>query len=92
MEPSLDLKWTRRSLTDLARIIEYISQDNPEAARHLAVSIRAKAEQLRSFPYLGREVLPNVRELVVHRHYLLTYRTKPGRVEILQVWHVAQRR
>jgi toxin ParE1/3/4 len=43
-------------------------------------------------PYLGRESAPGVRELVVHRHYLLTYRIKPGRIEILQVWHVAQQR
>jgi toxin ParE1/3/4 len=41
---------------------------------------------------MGRESLAGVRELVVHRNYLLSYRIRPGRIEILQVWHVAQRR
>lgn len=92
MAPSLALKWTHRSLADIARIIDYISQDSPGAGRKLAASMRAKAEHLRVHPFLGREVTPGVRELVVHRHYLLTYRIRPGRIEILQVWHVAQHR
>ena len=92
MAPSLELKWSRRALSDLARILDYITQDKPDAARQLAADMRAKAEHLRVHPYLGRESAPSVRELVLHRHYLLTYRIKPGRVEILQVWHVAQKR
>ena len=92
MVPSLDLKWSRRALTDIARIIDYIAQDNPGAGQALALDMRAKAEQLRQHPYLGRESMAGVRELVIHRNYLLTYRIKPGRVEILQVWHVAQQR
>ncbi|MES2069017.1 MAG: type II toxin-antitoxin system RelE/ParE family toxin [Pseudomonadota bacterium] len=92
MVPSLDLKWSRRALADIARIIDYIAQDKPGAAQALAVAMRAEAEHLRLHPYLGRESLAGVRELVVHRNYLLSYRVKPGRVEILQVWHVARQR
>jgi toxin ParE1/3/4 len=92
MAHDLDLKWSRRALTDIARIIEDIAQDNPSAGSALAMSMRAQAEHLRQHPYLGRESVAGLRELVVHRNYLLTYRLKPGRVEILQVWHVAQQR
>lgn len=92
MAPSLDLKWSRRALTDIARIVDYIARDKPGAAQELAIAIRAQAEHLRLHPYLGRESLPGVRELIVHRNYLLSYRIKPGRIEILQVWHVAQQR
>src|SRR4051812_36245351 len=92
MEHSLGLKWSHRSLSDLARIVEFISLDNADAGLKLAASVRAKAEHLRIHPYLGREVLPGVRELILHRNYLLTYRIKPGRVEIIQIWHVAQQR
>lgn len=92
MEPSLALKWTHRSLSDISRIIDYISQNDPVAAQKLAAVIRASAEHLRTHPYLGREVLPGLRELVVHRHYLLTYRIRSGRIEVLQVWRAAQLR
>ena len=92
MAHSLDLKWSRRAHADLARILDYIAQDKPGAAQALAVDMRAKAEHLRLHLYLGRESLPGVRELVLHRHYFLTYRIKPGRIEIVQVWHVAQHR
>jgi toxin ParE1/3/4 len=91
MAHSLDLKWSRRALADIARIIDYIAQDNPRAGKALAVSVRSHAEHLRAHPYMGRESIAGVRELVIHRNYLLTYRIKPGKVEILQVWHVAQR-
>lgn len=92
MEHSLKLKWSLRSLSDIARIVDFISKDNPSAGQLLAISMRAKAEHLRAFPYLGKEVMPGVRELILHRNYLLTYRIKPGSVEIIQVWHVAQER
>lgn len=90
MAHSLDLKWSRRALSDLAKIIDYIARDKPEAAQALAIDMRAQAKHLCLHPYLGRESIPGVRELVVHRNYLLTYRIKPGAIEILQVWHVAR--
>jgi plasmid stabilization system protein ParE len=70
MARSLDLKWSRRSLADIARIIDYISRDDPGAGQKMADAIRAKAEHLRAYPYLGRKVLSDVHELIVHRHYL----------------------
>lgn len=79
-------------MTDLARIVEYISADKSAAAKKLAMAIRAKTENLRLSPYLGREVMPGIRELVVHHHYLVSYRVKAGRIDILQVWHAARRR
>jgi plasmid stabilization system protein ParE len=69
-----------------------ITSHKTSAAQALAVDMRAKAENLRLHPYLGRESTPGVRELVLHRHYLLSYRITPGRIEILQVWHVARQR
>jgi plasmid stabilization system protein ParE len=47
MVPSLDLKWSRRALADITRILDYIAQDKPGAAQALAADIRAQAEHLR---------------------------------------------
>lgn len=92
MAPDRQLKWTRRALADLSDIAQFISQDKPEAARKLANAIRTKSQALQSTPHLGREIMPDVRELVVHRHYLLTYRIRPDCIEILQIWHTARQR
>jgi plasmid stabilization system protein ParE len=92
MEPRLALHWTHRALADLARIADYVARDKPAAASDLVKMIRAKTENLRILPYMGRTAHPGTYELLFHRSYLLTYRIKPGRVEILQVWNTAQLR
>ena len=92
MAPDLQTHWSRRALSDLSDIIDFISIDKPLAARKLAQAIRAKTEALGTNPKLGRETTPGVRELIVHRHYLITYRIKAGRIEILQIWHTARKR
>ncbi|MBI3433095.1 MAG: type II toxin-antitoxin system RelE/ParE family toxin [Hydrogenophilales bacterium] len=89
----MKLKWSRAALTDLQGILDFIRQDNPDAARALATGFRLTAEHLRLHPFLGkRGDLEGTRELVVHRNYLLSYRVGSEAVEILQIWHVAQKR
>ena len=87
------VKWLLRALNDLAAITTYIERDNPDAARHLAQSIREQTKQLAAFPFMGRaSEKPDVRELVVHKNYLVSYRIQRDTIEILQVWHAAQMR
>jgi addiction module RelE/StbE family toxin len=89
----MEVKWLRRALQGLDAVAAYIAQDNPKAAQTLVKSLREKARQLASFPYMGRvSEAPEIREFVVHEHYLLSYRIRPERIEILQVWHTAQDR
>lgn len=92
MARKLSLHWTRRALSDLQGILDHIALDKPGAAQQLAQAFLAKVESLKDSPFLGRETTPGLRELVVHRHYLITYRVKQNRLEILQVWHTARRR
>ncbi|MBP1205434.1 addiction module RelE/StbE family toxin [Duganella sp. 1411] len=92
MAPDLQPHWSRRALSDLSNIVDFVSIDKPLAARKLAQAIRAKTEALRTSPHLGRETTPGIRELIVHRHYLITYRIKSDRIEILQIWHTARKR
>jgi plasmid stabilization system protein ParE len=92
MAHDFELLWSTLALEDLARILARIANDNPAAAKKLAMSISHKTEQLKRFPNLGRAANFGVRELLVHRHYLISYRLKERRIEILQVWHTAQQR
>lgn len=87
------LKWSRSALVDLQAILEHIAQDNPQAAHALAAGFRQTAEHLTAHPFIGRRgELEGTRELMLHRNYLLTYRVSSEAVEILQIWHVAQKR
>jgi toxin ParE1/3/4 len=86
------LAWSQRALADLERILSYISSDKPDAAARFAANVFNKTSTLTTMPCIGREVRPGVRELIVHHHYLLTYRVNSDRVEILQVWHTARKR
>ncbi len=71
---------------------EYVSRDNRAAATKLLKAIRKSAALLKQHPLMGRRVEGDARELVVHANYLLSYRVSATKVEILQVWHVAQQR
>ena len=87
------VRWTRRALADLDRILGYIALDNPIAAERVAAEIEERTTRLGQFPLMGRlGALPGTREFLVRRTYLVTYRVDAAQVEILQVWHTAQRR
>lgn len=84
--------WTRRALSDLARIAERIARDKPLAAESFVLAIRDKVTKLGRFPLLGRQgPYQDARELVVHKNYLVTYRIRANEVQLLQIWHAAQR-
>lgn len=87
------LVWTAQAARQLDGVGEYVARDNPRAATKLLKAIRKNAGMLRQHPFMGRRTeFDNVRELVVHPNYLLSYRVGTEVVEVLQVWHVAQSR
>lgn len=89
----MKLVWTQRALRDLRRIADHIAEDNPVAAGRLVEDIHTRALNLERFPLMGRiGGYQDTRELVVHKNYLLTYRVRGDRVQVLQVWHAAQQR
>lgn len=85
--------WEEGALNDLAEIVEYIGQDNPVAASETAERILEAVGHLVGAPALGRMGrVPNTRELMVAgTPYLIPYRFEQGDVQILRVFHAAQR-
>jgi len=88
------VRWGPLAWDDLARIIRYITEENPIAARQLARELLIAADSLALFPRRGRVGrVTGTRELVVCRPYLLIYEIDADNgVEILRVWHGAQGR
>jgi plasmid stabilization system protein ParE len=70
----------------------YIARDNPEAAADVALMLLAAVERLAELPNLGRPGrLAGTRELVVPgTPYVIPYRVKPERLEIIAVFHGRQ--
>jgi toxin ParE1/3/4 len=86
----LELEWREAARADLLSIVEYIAQDNLDAAlaRH---GDRGKAERLREQPKLYRPGrVSGTREMVVRPNYVVVYSESTIAVTILRVLHAAQ--
>jgi addiction module RelE/StbE family toxin len=85
------ISYTPESIDDLKRLREFIEVKNSLAAQRIATSILKGISQLKTFPYLGVEVLqaPNpemVRDLVIG-NYIARYLIRSKEIDILRVWH-----
>ena len=86
-----DLEWKASAVADLMAIVDYISDDNPDAALALMDEIQGKVEQLPAHPKRCRPGRANgTRELVVRPNYIVVYAETPAAVTVLRVLHVAQ--
>ena len=84
----LRLKWRPLAETDLLDILDYIGQDNPDAALSLVEMIRDKTEASRTRPRMYREGrMRGTREMVVHRNYIVFYRVSEHTVTVQRVKH-----
>jgi toxin ParE1/3/4 len=86
--------WSPTARTKTKEILEYIAEDNPDAALNLIDEFETKVEKLRHNPESGR-VLPEtkndkIREIVVHKNYGIIYEITADTIEILTVRHFRQ--
>lgn len=70
----------------------YIEQEHPRAAGRVAMSLLSAVERLAELPNLGRPGrVAGTRELVVPRTpFVIPYRLRAGRLEIIAVFHGRQ--
>ncbi len=90
----MTLRYTRRALADLDRILTYTEQHSPRGASSLARGIEAVVQSIETHPRSGRRTSRrNVRMRVVGNYpYLIFYRiTRNGDVSIVHVRHAARR-
>lgn len=84
--------WTEPARWDLLEIVLYLVQDNPYAARNLQAH-NASVTLLQDNPHLGRPGrIDGTRELVMGNNpYVLPYRVRQDRIDILAVYHRARK-
>jgi len=92
-DSSLRVRWLRTALANLEAHAEYIARDNLDAARRVVAAIERSVALLARYPALGRVGrVEGTRELVVPgTPYIVPYRVRGQRVEILRVFHAARK-
>ena len=88
------LRWALAAANDLESIGDYLAEHLPTFAKSTILEIYQAILTLRSTPYRGRAGREEeTRELVLPRlPYIVIYRVKGNDVEILHIFHGAQRR
>jgi len=87
------IAWTEPALRDLASARAFIAEHNQPAADRQVERVLAAVAGLLRFPEVGRSGRrAGTRELVVSRTpYVVAYRVRAERIEILRVLHGRQR-
>jgi len=87
------LSWRKTACAYLLSIVEYIADDDPDAAQELKDEIEARASELARHPQMyksGR--VSGTREMVVRSNYIVVYAEDSATVSIMRVLHTAQQR
>jgi toxin ParE1/3/4 len=85
--------WSPRAIEHLTHLRSYIARDNPNAADRIAGTLIEAVERLAKVPNLGRPGhVAGTRELVVPgTPYLIAYRLRGERLEVIAVFHARQK-
>ena len=85
------LEWRAAARTDLLTIVDYIADENPDAAQRLKDEIEEKASRLPLRPKLHRPGrVAGTREMVVRPNYIVVYAETSDSIVVLRVLHAAQ--
>lgn len=86
-----EIKWRQIALNDLLGIVNYIADDNPDAAQLLHDEVKLKVLALAENPFMYRTGrAPDTREMAVRKHYVVVYGFDDKKVYVLRVLHTAQ--
>jgi addiction module RelE/StbE family toxin len=89
----VNIVWSPQAIEHLAHLRSYIARDNPKAANRVATALLDAVERLAKVPNLGRPGrVAGTRELVVPATpYVIPYRLRSDRLEIIAVFHGRQK-
>lgn len=89
----MTIVWSPRAIEHLAHLRAHIARDNPKAANRISSTVLNAVERLAERPNLGRPGrVAGTRELVVPgTPYVIPYRLKGDRLEVIAVFHGRQK-
>lgn len=91
----MDLRWTSKALSDLARLYEFLSPVNKQAAAYTVRQLTAAPTRLLEQPRIGEkldEFDPREIRRIIIGHYEMRYEIRPSTLYILRIWHTREDR
>ena len=91
----MDLKWTSKALSDLARLFEFLAPVNKPAAARAVQALTAAPLRLLEQPRIGQrldEFAPREVRRILVGHYEVRYEIDRNTVYILRLWHTREDR
>jgi len=91
----MQVKWTHKALSDLARLYEFLAPVKQQAAAHTVQMLTAAPKELLMNPRIGEQLLEfeprEVRRIIVNR-YEMRYEIQESMIYILRLWHTREDR
>ena len=89
----MKLRCSRRALSQLASVYEYLVARNPRAAHHVTASIRMTIARLLELPLRGKRTDESDVHVVIESEYLyrIFYRIDDELVTVIRILHGSQK-
>jgi plasmid stabilization system protein ParE len=91
----MELKWTRKALSDLARLYEFLALVNKPAAARTVQALTAARTSLLANPRIGEqldEFQPREVRRILVGHYEMRYEIQDSTIYMLRLWHTREDR
>ena len=91
----MELKWTSKALSDLARLYEFLASVNQPAAAHVVQSLTNAPNTLLTNPRIGEQLFEydprQIRRIIVGK-YEMRYEIQESTLYVLRLWHMRENR
>jgi plasmid stabilization system protein ParE len=90
-----ELKWTRKALSDLVRLHEFLATVDRSAAARVVQALAAAPERLLQYPRLGEqleEFAPHEIRRILVGAYEIRYEIRDSTIFVLRLWHTREDR
>jgi len=91
----MELKWTSKALSDLARLYEFLSPVNKPAATRTVQALTVAPTGLLANPRIGKrldEFEPHEVRRILVGHYEIRYKIQESTIYVLRLWHTRENR
>ena len=91
----MELKWTSKGLSDLARLYEFLATVNRQAAARTVQCLTAAPVSLLANPRIGEkleEFVPREVRRILIGHYEMRYEIQEFTLYVLRFWHTREDR
>jgi plasmid stabilization system protein ParE len=91
----MELKWTSKALSDLARLYDFLAPVNKQAAARIVQALTSAPARLREYPRIGEkleEFEPREVRRILVGDYEMRYEIQEIKIFVLRIWHTKEDR